>query len=436
MRFLEAHRHVYGAVKALNLATRSYPVEEPNNRLNLRDKGVALKDVGKTLLPYNVPQSVQDPKGNTFVRGIAKVVPDIATMSPAKWKAKRLTYRFQGRLLKDWSNWTLLAQLFTTEELAFFRDSQGYDDFDYYSNGLSFFDYVFLGYDESKPFYTLADGYDHLPQGMASAFAKSGGAVSLNETLVSLQTPASASGSFKLAFQGRDGKLASLTASRVILAIPQHAMNLVPDFAARKRFENLISAVNAVPACKSFLLYQKPWWRDLGAEAGRSITDMHARQFYALGAEKDRPASEPTNGYGLLMAYADAFQVEYWRQLVSPPRADAQGLSWLAGNSQLAQEIHREACITYNTKAPAPVAAAFQDWTADPFGGAWHFWGRGSEPESLGEAMLKPLPDAPLYVSNEAWAPRDQSWVQGSLERSETLLQRYFGVAAPAWLKA
>ncbi|MBI3675122.1 MAG: FAD-dependent oxidoreductase [Proteobacteria bacterium] len=436
MRFLEAQRHVFGAVKALDLPMRPYPVDEPYDRIALRGKSIALKDVGKKLLPYNIPSVDQDPNGHAFARGLAKIVPDIATMTPAKWKAKRLTYRFQGKLLKDWGNWSLAAQVFTSEELRFFRDASGYDDLDSYSNGLSYFDYVFLGDDESKPFFTLVGGYEHLPQALAGAFAKKGGAVSLHETLVSVRAPSSPSGNFTLAFTDANGKLASLTAARVILALPQRALDLIPDFALRPRFAPLIGAVNAVPACKTFLLYQKPWWRDLGIAEGRSITDMQARQFYLLGAETQRPASEPTNGYGLLMAYADAFPIEYWRELAAPAKSDAQGLSWLAGNSELAQEVHREASLVFGAKPPAPVAAAFQDWTADPFGGAWHFWARGAEPFASGDAMLKPLNDVPLFVANEAWSPDEQGWVEGALERGETMLQRHFGLAAPAWLKA
>jgi monoamine oxidase len=436
MRFLEAHKHVFGAAKSLDLPMRPYPIDEPANRLSLRGKTIALKDAGKALFPYNIPSIDQDPKGNAFARGLAKIIPDIAAITPAKWRAKRLAYSFQGRPLKDWGNWSLLAQIFTSEELRFFRDGSGYDDLDSYSNGLSFFDYVFLGDDESKPFFTLVGGYDHLPLAFAAESSKKGVGVSLQETLVSLRGPSSVGGNFTLAFTDQNGKLSALTAARVILALPQRAIDLIPDFAVRARFSPLLHAVNAVPACKSFLLYPKPWWRDLGIIEGRSITDMQARQFYLLGAEKNRPASEPSNGYGLLMAYADGFSVEYWRELAGAAKPDAQGLSWLAGNSELAQEIHREASLVFGAKPPKPMAAAFQDWTVDPFGGGWHFWARGAEPFTGADAILKPLHDQQLFVVNEAWSPGEQGWAEGSLERSETMLQRYFGLQPPAWLKA
>ncbi|HEV2563068.1 MAG TPA: FAD-dependent oxidoreductase [Rhizomicrobium sp.] len=428
MRFLEAQRHVWKLVNHLKLEKRSYPIELPQDRLALRGVNIALGERDKKLFPYNMPSSEQDPKSDIFMRGLARAVPDAATMNPVKWRAQRLGYRFQGRALKDWSTWAMMAEIFTAEEIHFFQDSGGYDDFDLYGSSLGFFDYIFLGEDESKPFSTLVDGYQQLPLTLAR-----GAAISLNERLTSITLPEPASGAFRLAFSGSHGKQATITAKRVVLALPQRAINLIPDFPARTRFKRLIDSVVAVGACKAFLLYPKPWWHDAGVDAGRSITDMPARQFYVYGSESAR-AAFTTNGYGLLMMYCDATMVEYWKQLARPANSNTQGFSWLGGATQLAHEIDREAALVFNCKTPAPLAAAFQDWTIDPFGGAWHYWDRGADGIADGDAMLKPLSDCELYVCGEAWS-QDQGWAEGALERSETMLQKHFGLRAPDWLK-
>jgi len=81
-----------------------------------------------------------------------------------------------------------------------------------------------------------------------------------------------------------------------------------------------------------------------------------------------------------------------------------------------------------------PLAACFQDWSADPFGGGWHYYALGHDGVADSAAMLKPLPDRELYVCGEAYS-RAQGWVEGALERAETMLQRHFGLHEPKWLK-
>ncbi len=431
MRFLQSQAHVWNLVEHLKLPHRPAPVELPENRLFLRGKNIALKERGKVLLPYDVPPPEQDPDA-AFLRGIVKIVPEAPTMTPAKWKAMRATYGFEGRLLRDWSTWALLARVFTWEEITFFQDSSGYDDFDLYGNGLGFFDYVFLGDDESKPFHDIVGGYDRLPRTLAAEAAKRGATIARNTRLTSLRSNGA---TFRLGFEGASGTRSEAEFDTVILALPQRAIQLIADFPARAAFAPLLDAVVPVTACKAFLLYPKPWWTALGITAGRSITDLPARQFYLFGSEAERTGDEPANGHGLLMAYCDATTVDYWKCLVPPPAPAAQGLSWLSGSSMLAEEIHREAGLVFNTAPPAPLAACLQDWSADPFGAGWHFWKPGRDGRVDATAMLKPLADKNLYVCGEAWS-LDQGWVEGALERTETLLQTHLGVPPPRWLKA
>jgi monoamine oxidase len=221
-----------------------------------------------------------------------------------------------------------------------------------------------------------------------------------------------------------------------VLALPRRAIEGIEDFpaASQPQFASLISSVEPVAACKALLLYPKPWWRDQGIVAGRSVTDMPARQLYALGAEKERLPSEPADGFGMLMMYCDAQTVESWKELAPPSKPDAAGFQWLAGDSQLASEIHREAGLVYQTTPPKPLAACFQDWTAAPYGGGWHFWGAGKDAFTLADRVMKPLPDSELYICGEAYTMYEAGWVEGAIERAETMLQRHFGLKPPDWL--
>jgi monoamine oxidase len=434
MRFLDAHRHVSGLVGKLDLKTRDYPIDRDVNRVMLRGRNFSQSDVhsGHARFPYRIPDADQMPGAAFFDRAIAKVLPNAAHMSPADWRRVRAAYRFKGKLLKDWSNRELLIEGMSADELAFTEDASGYDDWIEGETGLDELDYYFVHDDEDKPFKTLADGYQQLPLTLAHDAAKAGTGLAMGERLVSLRQTSTG---FRLGLQDRNNRLTILSAARVVLALPRMALEAIADFpdARHPRFASLIASVTPIPACKSLLLYERPWWRDHGIVEGRSITDMPARQFYCLGSEVTRPSSEPNSGFGVLMAYCDEKSVATWNALVAAP--DSSGFSVLPGNSPLAAEVHREAKLVIGDTPLKPLAARFQNWGVDPYGGGWHYYALGHDGVADGEAIVQPLPGRNLFVCGEAYSFA-QGWVEGALERAETVLQRHFGLKPPAWLKA
>ncbi|MBV9571236.1 MAG: FAD-dependent oxidoreductase [Alphaproteobacteria bacterium] len=436
MRFLDDQRHVAPLVRQLGLARRFYPLFGKNNRLALRGKTFPYSEAGTPghLYPYNIPDTEQSQDSTAYMDGIARIVPDAKTMTPEKWRKIRATLLYKGRPLKDWSAWTMLSEVFTHEELAFQQDSAGYDDVALHESGLDQFDFVFTGIDFNKPFYTVVGGYQKLPTTLAEEAKRAGAGISMQTRLASVAI--APDGLFHLALVTADGRRAAITARQVVLALPRRSLELIDDFPARREphFADMISSVDPIPACKALLLYPKPWWRDLGITGGRSVTDMQARQFYPLGAETERTSAEPTNGHGVLMMYSDANTVEYWKEAAPPAQREAYGFQWLAGGSQLAQEVHREAKLVYGSDAPQPLAACFQDWTAEPYGGGWHFWRIGTDSAVMADRVQKPFADRDLYICGEAYGVYEPGWVEGALERAETMLQRHFGLPAPKWL--
>src|SRR5262249_16014762 len=157
------------------------------------------------------------------------------------------------------------------------------------------------------------------------------------------------------------------------------------------------ATVGAVASCKAFLLYSAPWWKDLGIHGGRSLTDASARQFVALGAEDQRLSSETTGGFGLLETMSEGSDAASLRALAGAAKPGGFGLSWLDANSGLAQELQKQASATFGVPAPVPVAAAFQDWNVDPYGGGLAVWNAGADPLAVSEAMLQPFKGRSLY---------------------------------------
>jgi monoamine oxidase len=434
---LTAQKHVSGLVQTLNLPVRTFPVTGANNRLALRGNSFSYAEAGipPHLYGYNIAAADQSPQSTLFARAMTRILPGFKTITPDKWRAMRATVTYKGRLLKNWAAWALLADAFTGEERAFIQDTGGYDDFILHESGLDEFDYLFLADDESKPFLCIAGGYQRLPLALAGEAQRMGARVAMNTRLSGLQLPEAPGGLFRLSLASGD-KCAVVSARKVVLALPRRAIELIDDFPALHdpKVYDLVSAVTAIPACKSLTLYDRPWWKAQGITGGRSITDLPARQFYALGAEPERLPVEATGGYGVLMSYADAETVEYWRELVSPPKPEDAGFQWLTGDSQLAQEINREAALVYATTPPQPLAACFQDWSADPYGGGWHFWAQGRDGFQLADRVMQPVDGHALYICGEAYTTTESGWVEGAVERAETVLQRHFGLKRPAWL--
>jgi monoamine oxidase len=437
MRFLPAHKHVFNLVRQLGLPARGYPIQQPLDHLALRGRSFSYAEHGQPtkLYPYNIPLSDQAPDSRRYVQGIERVIPGFGQMTPAQWLRLRANIRYKGRLLKDWPSWALMADLFTAEENRFFQDAGGYDIAPL-DTALDAFDEELLEADLSKPFLTIAGGYQKLPLALAAESRRLGARVLIETRLASLSLPDLPGQPFRLGLVDRAGRRTALSARSVVLALPRRALEVIEDFPAGRdpRVAGLIGSVAGEPASKAFLLYPRPWWRDLGSDGGRSITDMPARMFYALGAEKERQPGESANGFGLLMAYCCGPDVQYWQQLAPQAPREAAGFQWLPGTSGLALEIHREAGLTYTAQPPAPLGACFQDWTVDPYGCGWHLWRQGVDGMALADSVMSPIPGHALYICGEAYSPYYQSWAEGAIERAETMLQRHFGMKPPRWL--
>jgi hypothetical protein len=98
-------------------------------------------------------------------------------------------------------------------------------------------------------------------------------------------------------------------------------------------------------------------------------------------------------------------------------------------------EMHKQIMTMHGvTKAPAPIDAAFIDWSDDPFGGAVHFWNPGYKSWEIMPEMVKPNKDFPCLIVGEAWS-ENQTWAEGSLQTSEIALQSHFGLLPPNWIK-
>ncbi len=439
VRFLDSHRNIVGLAHTLDLAIRPTPLDLPQDRLALRGRNIPLAHVGvgSDALPYEMPADHQALGARRMRQALAGILPDAATLTPEQWRGRRLSVRVKDKPLAAWNAGQLLADALSPGERDFLRDTARLDDAALEGNALALFDSILSEANSEGPFFTIAGGFQKLPLAIADKLTPFGDIVSKGQRLVSLAVPEGKGGTFKLAFEDAGGRRNQVTARTVILALPRRALEAIPDFRARaaKPFAQNLASVTSVAAAKAFLLYSAPWWKDLGIEGGRSVTDASARQFIALGVEAQRLTSETTGGYGLLETMAEAKDAAALKALAPASQPGAFGLSWLGADSALAQELHKQAAATFAVPAPAPVAAAFQDWSVDPFGGGLAGWAQGADPLAIADTMLKPLKDRSLYVVGDTWSAR-QNWAEGALEQTEAMLQKYFGLNVPRWVSA
>ena len=76
-----------------------------------------------------------------------------------------------------------------------------------------------------------------------------------------------------------------------------------------------------------------------------------------------------------------------------------------------------------------------KDWSADPYGGGWHFWLPRVKVWETIARVRQPIPRVPVYICGEAYA-NQQGWVEGALTSAEHVLEDHFGLRRPSWLPA
>jgi monoamine oxidase len=436
MRFLSGHVHVERLAGHLGLAKKTFVNAGAANLLNLRGRSLRYDAVGGPDGSFSYPLSSEVQRAGPealLARAANGIVPGGAHLAPEAWAPIRRDFRLQGRLLRDWSLRTVMATALSFEEMRFLAAASGYDQMVDGPNAADMLALMLAHDMPGETVNTLVEGYQSLPLALAERLAAAGGAVWRGHRLVALVPDADGSApGFRLDFATASGRI-SVFARKVVLAMGRTGIEAVRsplvDQAATKA---LVASVAPWPMAKMFLVYPRPWWRRLGIEAGRTVTDMPARQLWYFGTEDDTPGGTPRDTNSLLMSYCDAASVSYWQALAETP-LDA-GFATVAPDGLLARELHRQVKLVHGLDdLPAPIAACYQDWTVAPYGGAVHHWQVGVESDDAMAAILKPVRGLDIFVCGEAWS-RHQGWAEGALETAEAMLVDHFGLPTPEWL--
>jgi monoamine oxidase len=455
MRYTSNQPNVVGLIDELHLATHVFPVGEKENLLYLRGKHLRqahFEDPGAAL-PYDLEwgERGMDP-GALLGWAVDQLIPGATKMPARQLRAFLQKYEIDGRHVSDWGFWNLLARGLSHEAYELARASGGYDTPLMNWNAL---DTISLNFDlaEGVTYNAIDGGYESLPKTIAGLFEQQGGTIAEQTRLVSFEL-ADPSG-IVLHLIDRDDQPLDVRAASLVLAMPRRSLELLAPTGpmlgpGHDDVRALIQTVTPIPLFKICIAYPYPWWENVGVKQGRSLTDLPIRQCYYWATGKARDADPDNRKSVLLASYDDGTNVEFWNGLSNPhhhdtfaPLADADteahrgSEAWhdYKPTAAMVAEADRQLREMHGVRyAPKPYAAAYVDWGVDPYGGGVNFWNIHARSCDVVPSMVNPVPKLPVYVCGEAYS-NAQGWVEGALETAELMLQTYFELPAPPWMR-
>lgn len=464
MRFIpKTQDFVRELIEQLGLETRPFPMgpeKDPggsNNLMYLRRRLLRASQLtDPALVPYRMNPTEQGMTPDQLQRYVMdSLVPHADQLTQDEWNEVEV---LNGEKLYKLGFWNLLYEVLSSEAYQYMDDAGGY--YTNVANSNAVLSLPVFEFGPSVKYETLVDGYEALPRKLAAEFQAAGGEVRMNRRLDSMGR--NEEGAYALLFaetepnelgKTRDRREQGATrthrvvAKRVVLAMPRRSLELInwEPFARDREVREMVESVIIQAAFKIFLAYPYPWWRVLGLQAGRSITDMPLRQTFYFQTEGEQ-GGDPKNYNSLMMvSYNDLGSVPYWKAL-------EEGDPFPVGRNPFASrgapapatgfEVTRQMVEAAQAQVrqvhgldfvPRPYAAAYHDWSDDPYGGGWHAWKAGFKFWEIMPKIRQPVVGEDVYVCGEAYSI-NQGWVEGALQTAELMLEEHFGLDRPKWL--
>jgi monoamine oxidase len=469
MRYIpKSQAFVRELIETLGLPNREFPMgaaDDPggmNNLMYLRRRLMRAKDLtNPAMVPYLLNPTEQGMNPDQLQRYVmSSLVPHAQDLTQDQWNEVKV---FNGEDLYKTGFWNLLYRVLTSEAYQFMDDAGGY--YTNVANSTSVLSLPVFEFGPDVKYRTLDAGYEALPKAVVQSFQDLQGDFRPNCRLDSLakrgETYAMLFVKTATDLRGcTDGRTIpgpketlKVSARQVVLAMPRRSLELVrweplvEDHSVRE----MVNAVISQAAFKIFLGYPYPWWRVLGLQAGRSITDMPLRQTFYFQTEGEQKGADPKNDNSLMMvSYNDLGSVPFWKALEAQtlgadsifhgrpnpfvPKGGEQPATPLDITRQMvqaAQDLVRE--IHGLEFIPEPYTAAYHDWSDDPYGAGWHAWKAGVEFWKVMPKIRKPVASEDVYVCGEAYSI-NQGWVEGALQTAELMLEEHFDLKPPSWL--
>lgn len=481
MRYMEHQRLFVSLAKLLGLPSEGFPMGNENRNLfYLRGtRFPARRWRDRTFrVPYQIPDELRGKHPDDL---FGQVVDEVLKANGIgtrpknrkEWDRIKATLKYdrgpdECRRLEEIGFWNLLQNHFGAEAYDLLSHAGGY-----YSNTINWnateaMPYVVGDFSGDVEYKTLKGGLDQIARRLSLVFRNAGGELVGRARLVTFRpAPEGSRRRYELqVVDAQDGTAHTVRADRIILAMPRRSIellsrdNLLVDDGRNQEFLRDLRSVIGEPSFKILLGFEPsgnglPWWRHLGLESGRSITDLPIRQCYYFG-------THPRTRHSLLLAsYNDMRSVSFWKPL-EVPGAGVAGLEAAEeerfeptptsevslAELERASDLYPQAPLRMVghalqqlaelhglTTLPKPYTSAYANWSHDPYGGGYHAWKANYDVGKVMRAMRKPLPGHDVHICGEAYSDQ-QAWIEGALCIAELMLQQHCGLARPGWLPA
>ncbi len=449
MRLASWQELVLGLAKRLGIEIEPFPMGDKHNFWHLRGKRLVAEDLSDPAkVPYRLegrevgqtPQELLDHVARTLLRD--RTMPN----DRARWDELKVSLRYRGRPAREFGFWNVLADELSSEAVNFVSDTVGFGSMTQNWNAIEALQLIYSDFGPDVHYVRFAGGTDRLTVELANRFADTGGEIFCANPVTRLDPGPEGPPELRLTVWNRRRRSTwQLRARHVILALPRRALQLLghpgslfdPYRLDETDLRELAASVHRYPAFKLFLAYEEPWWRELQISSGRSVTDLPIRQTYYFGVEESERAL-------LMSSYNDDRAVAYWQGLgwteqdePTAPRLQVAGAGGpshvLVAPHEMIRHAQAQLSRMHGFEIPSPYLAAYRNWGAPPFGGAWHLWKVNADSVAIGKRMRQPLPNYNVHVCGEAYSGI-QGFIEGALTSTELVLQEQLGLQAPDWV--
>lgn len=274
-------------------------------------------------------------------------------------------------------------------------------------------------------------------------------------------------------FLSSTGETSTVVANYLFLAMPRRALEMVASGCSSDYLLNnpdflyyLESSIDQ-PAIKAVLVFDQAWYVKPSSGSGYctyypnlvapdnatpqiettqyvggpTVTDLPLRMVYYFGNNTPVPPADSGGPYVVLASYDDMNYSNFWRELEtdqdyteapSQYQQPLHGPTSMDPDSPFAQILLKQLAEAHGADngLPAPIAAYFQDWGQDPFGGGYHGW---APHYNICDAMynirapyqnILQSSSRHLFIIGSCYS-FDQAWVEGAFCTAESVLQQY-----------
>lgn len=437
MRFLDTQEIVPRLISALGLPNVGFTESNGENFVYLRGKRFRESQYSDpNIVPYVLPKSEQGlTPAELMLKGMTAYVPGAARMTPAEWTKAKASASFDGQLLRDQGYWNLMQEVLSPEGYALMGDGVGYPISTENWNAVETMQQMSADFGPGASYRTIPGGFMRLPLTLAAMAREAGASIHLRTRATSIE-PAPGGGS-SITFADADGVVSTVTAKRVILAIPSDPMHELAnrsELLQSTEFERVLGAVGTGPSSKLALAFEDPWWQQLNVVGGMSVTDLPVNRIVYFGPDSPLRSARSGNSNSILLCYTDMAASDFWDGYQAEP--DFNGPT--APRAAPARMVHaalEQLSDVHGIEVPDPYWSGFIDWSNSPYGNAFHAWKVHANSDEIIRYLRNPFQGTGISVAVDCWSP-SQDFIESGLTVAEGLLQESYGLEPPPWLPA